>query len=70
MASRLTELFAFKPGEPFYATLARHCYRVISTVTGARPCRLVLIDAAEYYLLYEFGFGPATASHDLFSGAN
>ncbi|GAC1596979.1 MAG: hypothetical protein NVS3B25_21660 [Hymenobacter sp.] len=58
MAGRLTELFPFQLSEPFYEALARRCYGVISTVTDALPCRLVLIDAAEHFLEYEFGFGP------------
>lgn len=58
IAGRLTELFEFRPAEPFYGALARRCYGVINTVTGALPCRLVLIDAAEHFLAYEFGFGP------------
>lgn len=59
MAGNLTELFPFASAEAFYAELARHCYAVVRTVTGARPCRLVLIDAADHYLAYEFGMGSA-----------
>ncbi len=59
MAGNLTELFPFAPAEAFYAELARRCYAVVRTVTGARPCRLVLIDASEHYLVYEFGFDGA-----------
>ncbi len=56
MAGNLTEVFPFMPGEPFYGELARRCYAVVRTVTGAQPCRLVLIDAAEHYVVYEFDF--------------
>lgn len=56
LASGLTELFSFAATEPFYAVLARRCHAVIGTVTGPRPCRLVLIDATEHYLTYEFDF--------------
>ena len=60
MAGRLTELFPFRPAEPFYEALARRCYGVVQAVTGPLPCRLVLIDADEHSLDYEFGFGPPT----------
>lgn len=56
LASGLTELFPFAATEPFYAVLARHCHAVISTVTGTRPCRLVLIDATEQFIEYDFDF--------------
>ena len=61
MASSLTDLFAFTATEPFYDALARRCHAVMSTVTAARPCRLVLIDAAENYLIYEFNNTPESA---------
>ncbi|RZK57821.1 MAG: cobalt-precorrin-5B (C(1))-methyltransferase [Hymenobacter sp.] len=58
MAGNLTEVFPFVPGEPFYAELARRCLAVVHAATGGvPPCRLVLIDAADNYLVYEFGFG-------------
>jgi len=56
LASGLTELFPFAATEPFYGVLARHCHATIGTVTGARPCRLVLIDATEQFIAYEFDF--------------
>ena len=56
LASGLTTLFPFSDTEPFYAVLARHCHAVISTVTGPRPCRLILIDATEHFITYEFNF--------------
>jgi len=56
LASGLTELFPFVATEPFYAVLARHCHASIRTVTGTRPCRLVLIDAAEQFITYTFDF--------------
>ena len=62
LASGLTELFPFAADEPFYAVLARHCHATIRTVTGPRPCRLVLIDATEQFIVYEFGFGAAEAT--------
>jgi cobalt-precorrin-5B (C1)-methyltransferase len=62
MAGNLTELFPFAPTEAFYAELARRCYAVVCTVTGPLPCRLVLIDATEHYLVYEFGFENAAAT--------
>ena len=71
MAGNLTELFPFIPAEPFYAELARRCYAVVRTVTGTRPCRLVLIDASEHYLVYEFGFdGAATTDLSSFKPAD
>ncbi|RYY21417.1 MAG: cobalt-precorrin-5B (C(1))-methyltransferase [Cytophagaceae bacterium] len=55
MAGNLTEVFPFVPGEPFYAELARRCAAVVHAATGgAPPCRLVLIDAAENYLVFDF----------------
>jgi cobalt-precorrin-5B (C1)-methyltransferase len=62
MAGNLTELFPFVPTEAFYAELARRCYAVVRTVTGPLPCRLVLIDAAEHYLTYAFGFENIAAA--------
>ncbi len=56
LASGLTALFPFAAPEPFYAVLARHCHATMSTITGTRPCRLVLIDATEQFITYEFGF--------------
>ena len=56
LASGLTELFPFSADEPFYAVLARHCHAVINTVTGTRPCQLVLIDATEQFITYDFDF--------------
>jgi cobalt-precorrin-5B (C1)-methyltransferase len=56
LASGLTELFPFLATEPFYAVLAQHCHAVIGTVTGTRPCRLVLIDATEQFIKYDFDF--------------
>jgi cobalt-precorrin-5B (C1)-methyltransferase len=56
LASGLTELFPFTATEPFYGVLARHCHAVMGTVTGTRPCRLVLIDATEQFITYEFDF--------------
>lgn len=61
LASGLTELFPFAVAEPFYEVLARHCHATIGTVTGARPCRLVLIDATEQFIAYEFSFGAELA---------
>jgi cobalt-precorrin-5B (C1)-methyltransferase len=62
MAGNLTELFPLVPTEAFYAELARRCYAVVRTVTGPRPCRLVLIDAADHYLVYDFGFADAAVT--------
>ena len=62
MAGNLTEVFPFAPAEAFYTELARRCHAVIGTVTGMRPCRLVLLDAGENYLVYEFGFDGAAVS--------
>jgi cobalt-precorrin-5B (C1)-methyltransferase len=56
MARGLTDVFEFSASEPFYTALANRCQKVIATQTGQLPCRIVLMDATEKYLMYEFGF--------------
>jgi len=52
-AGRLTEIFQFRPGEPFYTVLAAKCRAVIRQEVGARPFTLVLIDAADHLLVFK-----------------
>ncbi|WP_343669349.1 cobalt-precorrin-5B (C(1))-methyltransferase [Chitinophaga sp.] len=45
LARRLTELFPFTPGEPFYKTLAERCYDVCKPIIPAVKLEILLIDA-------------------------
>jgi cobalt-precorrin-5B (C1)-methyltransferase len=52
-AGRLTEIFPFRAGEPFYAALAARCRAVIRREVGDRPFTFVLIDAADELLVFK-----------------
>jgi cobalt-precorrin-5B (C1)-methyltransferase len=53
MARRLTELFPFKPGEPFYKALANKCYAVCTTVIPNVNLEILLIDANDHIISFE-----------------
>jgi cobalt-precorrin-5B (C1)-methyltransferase len=52
-AGRLTELFPFRKGEPFYQALAAQCRKVIRQEVNELPFTIVLIDAADQSLVFE-----------------
>jgi cobalt-precorrin-5B (C1)-methyltransferase len=52
-AGRLTEVFPFREGEPFFAVLAGACRAVIRREVGERPFTFVLIDAADQILVFK-----------------
>jgi cobalt-precorrin-5B (C1)-methyltransferase len=52
-AGRLTEIFPFRAGEPFYAMVAAACRAVIRREVGDRPFTFVLIDAADELLVFK-----------------
>ena len=52
-AGRLAEIFPFLPGEPFYAMVAAACRAVIRREVGDRSFTLVLIDAADNFLVFK-----------------
>ena len=53
MARGLTDLFAFKAGEPFYGALTMQCSKVIRQQTASLPFNIVLIDATDQYLVFD-----------------
>ncbi len=52
-AGRLTEVFPFREGEPFYAVLVSMCRAVIRREVGERPFTFVLIDATDQLLVFK-----------------
>ena len=52
-AGRLTEIFPFREGEPFYTVLAARCRAIIRREVGERPFTFVLIDATDQLLVFK-----------------
>lgn len=51
-AGRLTEIFPFREGEPFYTVLVSMCRAVIRREVGGKPFTFVLIDATDQLLVF------------------
>ena len=53
MARGLTDLFAFRAGEPFYKALAIQCSKMIRQQIASLPFNIVLIDATDQYMVFD-----------------
>ena len=53
MARRLTELFPFKGGEPFYEKLTTKCYEVCTAIIPDVELEILLIDANDHIISFE-----------------